>query len=89
MKQVTTGTEKTGPRIGQVARNLEHPSGIGLGDDAREVDFSGGQANDEQDVIPNQSLGRPEFHREEIGGGQRLPMSLEELFPRHSLSPLG
>jgi len=53
------------------------------------LDFPGCQADDEQHMIPNQSRGRPQFHREEIGGCQYLPMCLEKFLPGESFSPLG
>lgn len=65
-----------------IARDLLHPRGIGFGDDSGEFHFAGREANDEQHMIPDQSFGRPEFHGEEIGGRQYLPVSFEKLFPR-------
>ena len=53
VNQVAAGPENTVPRIGEVSRHLLHPQGIGFRHDARELNFSGRQANDEQYVVTN------------------------------------
>src|SRR5208282_1669650 len=44
--------------IGDIACNLRHPSIVGVGCDAGNVDRSGGDVDEEQDVIPDQPLDR-------------------------------
>jgi hypothetical protein len=81
--------EKSIPRIGEMARDQLPPRGVGFGHDPCAFHLAGRQVNDEPHRIPNQSLGRPEFHGEEIGGGQYLPVSFEKLFSGESFSALG
>ncbi len=39
------------------------------------------QMNEEEDIIGDQSLEGDDFDREEIGSGQNIQMSADEIFP--------
>jgi hypothetical protein len=45
--------------------------------------------NEEQDIIGDQSLEGEEFDREEIGPGQNIQMSTDEVFPTRSVLSFG
>ena len=67
--------------IGDIARNLRHPSIVGVGCDAGNVDRSGGDVDEEQDVIRDQPLDRVHLDAQEVGRCQALPVGFEKRRP--------
>ena len=67
--------------IGDVTCNLGHPPIVGVGCDAGDVDRSGGDVDEEQDVIRDQPLDRVHLDAHEIGRCQAFPVGLEKRRP--------
>src|SRR4051794_15322093 len=65
--------------------DLEAVSG---GGDPRDLDLARRQIQKEENDKPLEPLARPDFHREEIGRHDQLPMSREELFPGRFAAPV-
>ena len=68
-------------------RNQERA--VWVGGDAGNIDSARSQMDREEHVIREQPAQSPHFHREEIGGGQQLPVGSQECTPGRMLAPLG
>ena len=75
--------------IGDVTCNLGHPRIVGVGCDAGDVDRSGGDVDEEQDVIRDQPLDRVHLDAHEIGRCQAFPVGLEKRRPAGVLVAFG
>jgi len=64
--------------IGDIACNLGHPAIVGVGCDAGNVDRSGCDVDEKEDVIRDQSLDRVDLDAQEIRGYQAFPVGLEK-----------
>jgi hypothetical protein len=62
-------------------RNLCHPSIVGVGCDAGNVDRAGGNVDKEEDVISDQPFDRVHLDAQEIGRRHALPVSFEKRRP--------
>lgn len=68
-------------RVGKVFGYLGHPSLVGAGGDARNMDFAVQVADEEENVIGDEPEGGQGFPGEKVGGGQVIPMDVQELPP--------
>jgi hypothetical protein len=60
--------------IGDIAGNLSHPAVVGVRCDAGDVNRSGGDVDEEQDVVRDQSPDRVHLDAQEIGRRQAFPV---------------
>ena len=74
--------------IGDIAYDLCHPFPMRIRRDSRDVDLACAQMDEEKDVIRGQTVARPHFGGEEIGGYQYIHMASDELMPRCFFLPL-
>ena len=65
-------------RLSDITRNLGHPSIVGVGRDAGNMHRSGGEVDEEQDVIRDQPLDRVHLDAQEIGRCQAFPVGFEK-----------
>jgi len=79
--QISRAAKETIFDIGDVTCNLGHPSIVGVGCGAGDVDRSGGDVDKEQDVIRDQSLDRVHLDAQEIGRCNAFPVGLEKRRP--------
>lgn len=68
----------------QISADLPNPFPIRIGRNSRDLNSSGLQFHDNQDVHRHESLHRPDFNRGEVNCSERLPVSLQKSFPRGS-----
>ena len=76
-------------RIGEVPTDLNHPRLRWAGSDSGDVDTTRCEFDHEEHVERHETTRSPDLDNEEVGGGEHVPMGLEELAPRRSLAPLG
>src|SRR5262249_19857414 len=74
--------------IRQVPRDLLHPRLGRLTRDARDLHRACLQPHHEEDEVADESTEGQHFDREEVGRGERFPVSGEEGAPRGPLPPL-
>ena len=67
--------------IGGVPHELGDPRPVGLGADARDLTAAAGQVNQDQHGEAGQAAWRPDLDREEVGGGEHVPVGREKLPP--------
>ena len=67
--------------IGGVPHELGDPRPVGLGADARDLNAAAGQVNQDQHGDAGQAAWRPDLDREEVGGGEHVPVGREKLPP--------
>ena len=60
----------------------QHGQRLGIRRGSEDLHASGGQINDEHGVVSDQASPRPDFRREEIRAGNRVPVRLEKRLPR-------
>jgi len=85
------------PAIGQkapllhryVPTDLFHPFFIGMRSHSGQTDLAALQMNEEKDIVGDQSPECEHFDGEEIGPGQNIQMSSDEVFPPGRLLSLG
>ena len=85
------------PAIGQkppllhryVPADLFHPLFIGMRSHSCQADLATPQMNEEKDIVGDQSLEGDNFDGEEIGPGQNIQMSTDEVFPTRVCFRLG
>jgi hypothetical protein len=75
--------------ISEVASHLHHPRFIGMGCDAGDVYCSGGQVDQEQHVVGDEAAERADFHTEEVGRREALPVGFQKRRPARALPSLG
>ena len=68
--------------IGGVPHELGDPRPVGLGADARDLTAAAGPVHQDQHGEAGQAAWRPELDREEVGGGEHVPVGRETL-PRN------
>src|SRR5882672_2627573 len=86
--QVSLAAKKAVVRVGQIARDLRHPTVIRIGSNARDLYGAAGDVDKEQDVVCDKSLDRADLDSEEISCRQAFPMSSEKRRPRGVLVSL-
>ncbi len=64
--------------IGDIARDLCHPSTVGVGCDAGNVDRAGGNVDEEEDVVRDEPFDRVHLHAQEVGRLQALPVGFQK-----------
>ncbi len=69
-------------RIRRSATHLAHPQAVRARSDARDLDSSCFQIYEEQNEKAGQSFTCPDFNGEKVRRNDRVPMALEEIFPR-------
>jgi hypothetical protein len=87
VEEIAFTQEKPVKRIGQLAGTLLHEGAGRVGSDARNLHAPCGQFHDDKDIIRHEAVPGGDFDREEISGGEHLPMCLEELRPAHARLP--
>ena len=87
--QVSLAAKEAVLRVGEVPGDLHHPPIVGMGSDARDFHDTAGDVDEEQDVVRDQSSGRPDFNAEEIRRCQTIPVRFEKGRPRGVLVSLG
>src|SRR6476469_5900529 len=87
--QVTLGSERTALVVDKISAHLQHPRFTWPCGDACNLHNAVGKADHEQQVVSYQAPRRPYLHREEIAGGQHLPVRLQERRPRGAPAALG
>ena len=63
---------------GDIARNLCHPSIVGVGCDASNVDRAGGNVDEEEDVVRDEPFDRVHLNAQEVGRCQAFPVGFEK-----------
>lgn len=69
---------------GDVAGDLLHPRLIGVGRDASDVDLSGGDFDEEEDVDGDEARGGENLGGKEVAGGDDVLVGLDEVGPGES-----
>ena len=67
--------------IGGVPHELGDPRPVGLGADARDLTAAAGPVHQDQHGEAGQAAWRPDRDREEVGGGEHVPVGRETLPP--------
>jgi hypothetical protein len=75
--------------VGDVARDLRHPSVVRMRGNAGDVYGSGGEVDKEQYVLRYETSHRADFDAQEVGGRQTFPVSLQKRRPSGVCAPLG
>ena len=70
MDEKASAGQKAPVGHGDVAGDLLHPLLVGVRCQPGNVDLPAGEVDEEEDVVGNQSLERPDLCREEVGGGR-------------------
>ena len=89
VNQILLAVQEPVEGVGQVASDLHHEGSRILATDVCDLDLARKHIDHEVDAEHGQALQRPDWHEEEVGGGDLLGMDAHELFPRHTASPLG
>jgi hypothetical protein len=84
--EVAETIEWAGDGIGQVARDLRHPRAVGMGRDARDVDSTRLEVDDEENQVTYEAADGEDLDAEEVRGGDGTPVRLEKRVPRHGPS---
>jgi hypothetical protein len=87
--ELTVSVMKQVPAIGQkapllhryVPTDLFHPLFIRMRGHSGQADLATLQMNEEKDIVGDQSLECDNFDSEEVGPGQNIQMSADEVFP--------
>ena len=87
--EVAESLEWTSHDVGQIARDLRHPLAVGTGDDARDVNSTCLQVDDEEHQVTHEASDGGDLDAEEVRGGDGTPMRLQKRFPRHGPSAHG
>ena len=69
------GPQKAIDRVGQIAGQLLHPRPVRLRVDPGDGHAAGLQLDDEEDQVPLETRQREHLNREQIAGGEAVPMS--------------
>ena len=75
--------------IGGVPHELGDPRPVGLGADARDLTAAAGQVHQAQHGDAGQAAWRPDRDREEVGGGEHVPVGRETLPPGRARRAFG
>ena len=89
MDQVPRTIQEPVFAIGEIARDLVHPSSIGLRQDPGDIDPPSLEVDHEENEVSDEARSRDHFDAEEVGSANRSPVCLQERFPRHSPLPHG
>ena len=84
MNEETVALEETVESIGEIASDLLHPWAFAFLCDAGNVNLACSEADDEKNVIADDSSEREDLNREEVRGGENIPMTFEEVGPGRS-----
>ena len=85
--QVRRVVQNDAVRVGEVPGDLLHEVAVGRVGDAEDLDPAGRQADGEEHVHRAETAQGPYLDREEVGGGQGLPVRSQKRLPRSG--PLG
>jgi hypothetical protein len=85
--EVMVASERPGHGVGEIASDLRHPSAVGVGGDAGDVNASGLEVDDEQHEVAYEAPAREHLHAEEVRRSDGTPVRLEKRLPRHRPSP--
>ena len=67
--------------VGEISGHLAGPFSVWTLSDPGDLDLSGFQTHDDQDVEGDQAVPGPYFHGGEVDGGDGVPMGLQEGLP--------
>ena len=76
-------SQKTINGVGEIPRRLPDPRAIRSRGHAGDLDSSGLEVHDNEDIHRHESTERPNFRRCEVDGGKRVPMGPQERTPRY------
>jgi hypothetical protein len=85
--QVPLTQEETLKGINQLPGALDHEDVRGMWGEARDLNTPCGQFHHHEHVVRDQAMPGRHLHREEVCGGQDLPVELQELRPTHTGVP--
>src|SRR3982751_2829532 len=89
MNEIALAEEDAVHGVSDLPPDLAHPQPVGGGGQARDLDFSGRQIEEEEHDKSWQPLSRPHFDREEVRGDNEFPVSREKLLPGRLAAALG
>ena len=89
MKQIPAIGQKPPLLHRYVPADLFQPLFIGMRSHSGQANLATPQMNEEEDIVGDQSLEGDNFDGEEIGPGQNIQMSTDEVFPIRRVLSLG
>ena len=89
MDQVLTGLKEAPCFHRRVTSHLHHPRLLGVGSDPGDMDFTGIEFDEEQDVKRHQPAQGPHFRAEKVRRPQDLHVGADEFFPCGGLFAIG
>ena len=82
MDEILAGSQEAPVRHRCVARDLRHPTLIGMWGYASEMDRATGEMDEKQHIVGYQSPERPYLGGEEVGGDQYVHVGANKCLPR-------
>ena len=80
--------ERSVEGVGEIPADLHHPRLSWTGRNSSDVDATSRKLDHEEHVERDKTTRSPDLDGEEVGSGEHVPVSLEELAPRRSLAAL-